>query len=235
MLNLKDISVKYGKITILKDISLRVEEKQVVSIIGANGAGKSSILNSISGLVEPFAGSITFQGLNLKRVPAFKRALMGIVQVPEGRELFPKMTVLENLLMGSMKTKGRDDLNHHMNRILELFPGLRERLEQGAGSLSGGEQQMLAIGRGLMSQPKLLMMDEPSLGLAPIIVSEIFQIISSLKEGGMTTLLVEQNIRKSLTVSDFAYIIENGQIVLQGAGKILLEDEKTKKVYFGLA
>ncbi len=234
MLNLKDISVKYGKISILKDISLQVEEKQVVSIIGANGAGKSSILNAISGLVELFAGGITFQGLDLKGVPAFKRALMGIVQVPEGRELFPKMTVLENLLMGSMKTK-RDELNDHMNKVLELFPRLRERIQQGAGSLSGGEQQMLAIGRGLMSKPKLLMMDEPSLGLAPIIVAEIFQIISSLKEEGMTILLVEQNIRKSLTVSDFAYIIENGRIALEGKGKMLLEDEKTKKVYFGLA
>jgi branched-chain amino acid transport system ATP-binding protein len=234
MLNLKDISVKYGKITILKDISLQVEEKQVVSIIGANGAGKSSILNAISGLVELFTGGITFQGLDLKGVPAFKRALMGIVQVPEGRELFPKMTVLENLLMGSMKTK-REDCNQHMNKVLELFPRLGERKQQGAGSLSGGEQQMLAIGRGLMSKPKLLMMDEPSLGLAPIIVAEIFQIISSLKEGGMTILLVEQNIRKSLTVSDFAYIIENGRIALQGKGKMLLEDERTKKVYFGLA
>lgn len=234
MLNLKDISVKYGKITILKDISLQVEERQVVSIIGANGAGKSSILNAISGLAEPFAGNITFQGLDLKGVPAFKRALMGIVQVPEGRELFPKMTVRENLLMGSMKTK-KDNLSHHMNEVLELFPRLRERIQQGAGSLSGGEQQMLAIGRGLMSKPKLLMMDEPSLGLAPIIVAEIFQIISSLKEGGVTILLVEQNIRRSLTVSDFAYIIENGQIALQGKGKMLLEDERTKKVYFGLA
>jgi len=235
MLNLKDISVKFGKITILKDISLQVEEKQVVSIIGANGAGKSSILNAISGLVEPFAGRIVFQGFDLKGVPAFKRALMGIVQVPEGRELFPKMTVLENLLMGSMKIKGRDHLNHLMNRTLKLFPALQERLQQGAGSLSGGEQQMLAIGRGLMSQPKLLMMDEPSLGLAPIIVAEIFKIISSLKEAGITILLVEQNIRKSLTVSNFAYIVENGQIALQGEGRILLEDEKTRKVYFGLA
>jgi branched-chain amino acid transport system ATP-binding protein len=234
MLNLKGIGVKYGKITILEDISLRVEGTQVVSIIGANGAGKSSILNAISGLVEPFAGGITFQGFDLKGVAAFQRALMGIVQVPEGRELFPKMTVLENLLMGSMKTKG-DDLNRQMKKILELFPRLGERLQQGAGSLSGGEQQMLAIGRGLMSKPKLLMMDEPSLGLAPIIVAEIFQIISSLKEEGMTILLVEQNIRKSLTVSDFAYIIENGRIALQGKGKMLLEDEKTRKVYFGLA
>ena len=235
MLNLEDISVKYGEITILKNISLQVKEKQVVSIIGANGAGKSSIINTISGLVDPFSGKVIFEGLNLKGVPAFKRALMGIVQVPEGRELFSKMTVLENLLMGAIKTKGKEDLNKNMNKILGLFPRLGERVRQAAGSLSGGEQQMLAIGRGLMSQPKLLMMDEPSLGLAPIIVSEIFQIISSLKEERRNILLVEQNIRMSLTVSDFAYIIENGRMALQGEGKMLLGDEKAKKVYFGLS
>lgn len=235
MLNLKDISVKYGKVNILKNISLRVGEKQIVTIIGANDAGKSSIMNAISGLVEPSAGSITFQGKNLKGVPAFKRARMGIIQVPEGRELFPKMTVLDNLLMGVMKSKGRNDLNNQKNKILGLFPGLHERLSQHAGTLSGGEQQMLAIARGLMSEPKLLMMDEPSIGLAPIIVAEVFEIISRLKEEGMTILLVEQNIRKSLMVSDFAYIIENGRIVLEGEGKTLLEDENTKKVYFGVS
>jgi len=235
MLNLKDISVRYGKITILKSISLQVEENQVVSIIGANGAGKSSIINTISGLVEPFEGRVTFQGMELKGIPAFKRALMGIVQVPEGRELFPKMSVRENLLMGSIKTKKKEELDDKMREVLGMFPRLQERLQQEAGSLSGGEQQMLAIGRGLMASPRLLMMDEPSLGLAPIIVAEIFQIISGLKEGGMTILLVEQNIRMSLKVSDFAYIIESGKIALQGSGKMLLEDERTKKVYFGLS
>jgi branched-chain amino acid transport system ATP-binding protein len=235
MLNLKDISVKYGKVPILKNISLQVKEKQVVSIIGANDAGKSSIMNAISGLVAPFEGNITFRGSDLKGVPGFKRARMGIVQVPEGRELFPKMTVLDNLLMGVMIPKGKNDLNNKMNKIMEYFPRLLERLNQKADTLSGGEQQMLAIARGLMSEPKLLMMDEPSIGLAPIIVAEVFEIISRLKEEGMTILLVEQNIRKSLMVSDFAYIIENGRIVLQGTGKSLLEDEQTKKVYFGVS
>ncbi len=234
MLNLRDISVKYGKIMTLKDISLDVAERQIVSIIGANSAGKSSIMNVISGLVEPFAGSVNFQGLDLKGVPAFKRPLMGIVQVPEGRELFPKMTVLENLLMGSIKIKKKEDVKNRLDRITELFPRLRERLQQEAGFLSGGEQQMLAIGRGLMSDPKLLMMDEPSLGLAPIIVAEIFQIISGLKEEGKTILLVEQNIRMSLQVSDFAYIIENGRIVMEKNAQDLSGNDHIRRSYLGL-
>ncbi len=234
MLEFRSVSVKYGKIVILENISLHIESQKVVSIIGSNGAGKTTILNAVSGLVEPFQGDIFFHHGKLKGIPAHKRPGMGIVQIPEGRELFPKMSVRENLLMGSIRIKKAADLNDSMERILQLFPRLRERLHQSAGSLSGGEQQMLAIGRGLICRPRLLMMDEPSLGLAPIVVMEIFQVITNLNKAGMTLLLVEQNVRQSLMVSDYAYIIENGRIALEGEGKRLLEDKEMKKVYFGL-
>ncbi len=234
MISLQGVWVKYGKIPILHDISMVVEEKKIVSIIGSNGAGKSSLVNTISGLVNPFRGKIFFHQTPLQGIPAYKRVQMGIIQVPEGRELFPKMTVRENLLMGSLKST-RGETNKLMEEILSLFPKMAERINQMAISLSGGEQQMLAIGRGLMAKPKLLMLDEPSLGLAPIVVKEIFRIIRELNKRGMTILLIEQNIQMSLKISDFAYVIDNGRIATQGPGQALLEEEKTKEAYFGLA
>ncbi len=234
MLSIEGLSVDYGSGPVLRDVSIDVPEGRIVSIVGANGAGKTSIINAISGLA-PSRGTVVFEGNDLAGVPAFKRVPLGVVQVPEGRELFPKMTVRENLLMGATRLRPATLVASTMAETLALFPVLAARLQQAAWSLSGGEQQMVAIARALMARPRLLMLDEPSLGLAPVMVAAMFRIICRLRDHGMTILLVEQNVRMCLSVSDFAYVLENGAIVREGEGRVLLEDEQTKASYFGLS
>lgn len=231
ILKVDDINVYYGAIHALKGISFEVNEGEIVTLIGANGAGKSTTLQTISGLLKSRTGSIDFCGENIMKVPAHKLVEKGLAQVPEGRRIFLQMTVQENLDMGSYTRK--DDYSADMENVFELFPRLKERRKQIAGTLSGGEQQMLAMGRALMSQPKLLMLDEPSMGLAPILVEQIFDIIHNLHEAGKTILLVEQNAQMALAVADRAYVLETGKITLSGTGAELMQSEAVKKAYLG--
>jgi branched-chain amino acid transport system ATP-binding protein len=235
VLEVKEISVAYGKRPVLHEVSLVVKANQFVSIIGANANGKTTLINTISGLIKPLKGRIFFENNDITPTKPHKIVLSGIVQVPEGRKIFPNMTVYENLLLGAASVR-KDKVKRlkNLESIYDLFPVLNSRKYQIASTLSGGEQQMLAIGRGLMSQPKLLMMDEPSLGLAPLLVEEMFGVISELKRQGMTIFLVEQNVKHSLRLCDYAYVIENGRIVLSGLGQELLENEHTKKAYLGM-
>ncbi len=232
MLKVNDINVYYGAIHAIKGVSFEVNDGEVVTLIGANGAGKSTILNTVSGLLRSRTGSVEFLGKNLGSVPAHKIVDMGIAHVPEGRRVFLQMTVEENLEMGAF-TRPNSGVAGHLERVYEQFPRLKERRRQIAGTLSGGEQQMLAMGRGLMSDPKLLMLDEPSMGLAPILVEQIFDIIKELHKAGTTILLVEQNARMALSVADRGYVLETGKIVTSGAGADLLNDEAVKKAYLG--
>lgn len=231
MLTVKNLSAGYGAILALHEINLEVNQGQIVSIIGANGAGKTTLLNTISGLVRPRQGSILFMGEELPRQPhlVVKR---GIVQVPEGRRVFAGLTVRENLLMGGY-LRNSQEIARNMEHIYTLFPVLKERAHQYAGTLSGGEQQMLAVGRGLMSNPKVMLFDEPSLGLAPLVVNTIFSIIKRIREEGVTVLLVEQNARKALALCDYAYVLENGRITMAGRGEELLADPRIRKAYLG--
>ncbi len=232
MLKINDINVYYGAIHAIKGISFEVNNGEVVTLIGANGAGKSTTLNTVCGLLHSRTGSIEFLGQNLASVPAHKVVERGMAHVPEGRRVFLQMTVEENLEMGAY-TQPRAGIPAHLERIYEQFPRLKERRRQVAGTLSGGEQQMLAMGRGLMSDPKLLMLDEPSMGLAPILVDQIFDIIKRLHQAGTTILLVEQNARMALSVADRGYVLETGKIVATGTGDELLHDEAVKKAYLG--
>ena len=232
MLKVNDINVYYGAIHAIKGVSFQVSEGEVVTLIGANGAGKSTILNTVCGLLHSRTGSIEFLGQNLASVPAHKVVERGMAHVPEGRRVFLQMTVEENLEMGAY-TQPRAGIPAHLERIYEQFPRLKERRRQVAGTLSGGEQQMLAMGRGLMSDPKLLMLDEPSMGLAPILVDQIFDIIKRLHQAGTTILLVEQNAQMALSVADRGYVLETGKIVATGTGDELLHDEAVKKAYLG--
>ena len=232
MLKINDINVYYGAIHAIKGISFEVNNGEVVTLIGANGAGKSTTLNTVCGLLHSRTGSIEFLGQNLASVPAHKVVERGMAHVPEGRRVFLQMTVEENLEMGAY-TQPRAGIPAHLERIYEQFPRLKERRRQVAGTLSGGEQQMLAMGRGLMSSPKLLMLDEPSMGLAPILVDQIFDIIKRLHQAGTTILLVEQNARMALSVADRGYVLETGKIVATGTGDELLHDEAVKKAYLG--
>ena len=232
MLKVNDINVYYGAIHAIQGVSFEVNDGEVVTLIGANGAGKSTILNTVSGLLRSRTGSVEFLGKNLGSVPAHKIVDMGIAHVPEGRRVFLQMTVEENLEMGAF-TRPNAGVAGHLERVYEQFPRLKERRRQIAGTLSGGEQQMLAMGRGLMSDPKLLMLDEPSMGLAPILVEQIFDIIRELHKAGTTILLVEQNARMALSVADRGYVLETGKIVTTGAGADLLNDEAVKKAYLG--
>ena len=232
MLNVNDINVYYGAIHAIKGVSFQVNDGEVVTLIGANGAGKSTILNTVCGLLHSRTGSIEFLDKNLANVPAHKIVELGMAHVPEGRRVFLQMTVEENLEMGAY-TQPRAGIPAHLERIYEQFPRLKERRKQVAGTLSGGEQQMLAMGRGLMSNPKLLMLDEPSMGLAPILVEQIFDIIKQLHKAGTTILLVEQNARMALSVADRGYVLETGKIVATGTGDELLHDEAVKKAYLG--
>ncbi len=232
MLSIKNIDVYYGAIQALNDVSLEVNEGEVVSIIGSNGAGKSTLLRSISGLVRPRSGKISFQDEEIQSLPADKIVMKGISQSPEGRRIFTNMTVQENLQLGAF-TRNDSEIQADMDKVMNKFPRVRERLKQSAGTMSGGEQQMLAICRALMCRPKLLLLDEPSMGLAPNLVTEIFKIITELHGDGVTILLVEQNAHRALEVADRAYVLETGNIVLQGAGKDLLHDPKVKEAYLG--
>ena len=232
MLKVNDINVYYGAIHAIKGVSFEVNEGEIVTLIGANGAGKSTILNTVSGLLKSKTGSIEFLGKPLGGVPAHKIVEQGIAHVPEGRRVFLTMSVEENLEMGAY-TRPNSGVADHLERVYEQFPRLKERRRQVAGTLSGGEQQMLAMGRGLMSDPKLLMLDEPSMGLAPILVEQIFEIIASLHKAGTTILLVQQNARMALSVADRGYVLETGKIALSGTGKELAESDDIKKAYLG--
>jgi branched-chain amino acid transport system ATP-binding protein len=232
MLKVNDINVYYGAIHAIKGVSFEVNDGEVVTLIGANGAGKSTILNTVCGLLHPRTGSIEFLEKNLACVPAHKIVELGMAHVPEGRRIFQQMTVEENLEMGAF-TQPRASFDPNLERVYDQFPRLKERRRQVAGTLSGGEQQMLAMGRGLMSNPRLLMLDEPSMGLAPILVEQIFDIIKRLHQAGTTILLVEQNAQMALSVADRGYVLETGKIVATGTGGELLRDEAVKRAYLG--
>ncbi len=231
LLEVDDIEVRYGAIAALKGISFEVREGEIVALLGANGAGKTTTQKTVSGMMRPVAGTITFDGKRIDGIPAHELIRLGVCHVPEGRHVFPRMTVHENLEMGAFRfrTIDRDDFE----RVLELFPRLRERIKQQAGTLSGGEQQMLAIGRALMGKPRLLLLDEPSMGLAPMIVSQIFDIIREINESGVTVLLVEQNAAQALGLAHRGYVLETGEIVLRGTGQELLADERVRAAYLG--
>ena len=233
MLSVKQLSVNYGAIEAVKDVSFEVHEGEVVTLIGANGAGKTSILRTISGLVKPKSGSISFLGQDLLKQPARKIVAAGLSQVPEGRHVFAGLTVMENLEMGAFLSWNREQNQKNLRLIFERFPRLEERKHQDAATLSGGEQQMLAMGRALMSQPKLLLLDEPSMGLAPLFIKEIFDIIQAIQRQGTTVLLIEQNANKALAIANRAYVLETGQLVLSGTGQELLTSEAVKKAYLG--
>lgn len=233
MLEVKDLEVNYGVIKAIKGVSFEVNEGEVISLIGANGAGKTTILHAISGLLNKSNGSVTFEGTDITKVPAHKIVAMGMAHVPEGRRVFAQLTVLENLKLGAYTRNDKKEMEDTLNMVYERFPRLKERKNQLAGTLSGGEQQMLAMGRALMSHPKLILMDEPSMGLSPIFVEEIFSIIRDISAEGTTVLLVEQNAKKALSIADRAYVLETGNITLTGDAKNLMNDESVKKAYLG--
>ena len=233
-LEVKDLQVYYGVIQALKGISFQVEKGEIVTLIGANGAGKTTTMQSIMGLIPPKAGSVTFDGQNITGMPCHKIVHLGMTQVPEGRRIFQELTVYENLLMGAYTHKDMKKIKRDIEETCTFFPRLGERRNQIAGTLSGGEQQMLAMGRAMMCHPSLLMLDEPSMGLSPLLVDEVFDIIvNTFNKNGTTILLVEQNAGKSLAISDHAYVLENGSIVLSGTGKELMQSEEVKKAYLG--
>ena len=233
MLKVENLHTHYGKIEALKGISIEVNDGEIVTLIGANGAGKSTTLKTLSGQISPSSGTILFDGADIGGVPAHKVTGLGIIQVPEGRRIFSRMTVLENLEMGAFLRSDKPGIAADVERVYELFPRLKERAAQKGGTLSGGEQQMLAMGRALMAKPKLLMLDEPSMGLAPVVVETIFEIIQKLNEEGITILLVEQNANLALSVAHTGYVLETGEVKLQGTGKELLANDEVRKAYLG--
>lgn len=233
MLKVTDLNTSYGKIHAIRGISFEVNQGEIVTLIGANGAGKSTTLKTLSGMLTPVSGSIMFRGEEIAGMPAHKVTAKRIIHVPEGRRIFPQMTVRENLEMGAFLRKDKEQIAADLEEVYELFPRLKERLSQKGGTLSGGEQQMLAIGRALMSKPELLMLDEPSMGLAPVVVETIFEIIKKLNKNGITILLVEQNANVALSIADRGYVLETGQIKLTGTGEELLRDESVRKAYLG--
>lgn len=234
MLEIKNLAVNYGAIAALHGISLSVPDGQIVTLIGANGAGKTTTLKTISGLLKPVSGAVLYDGQNIAGLPAHRIVARGISQSPEGRMIFANLTVHENLQLGAYLQKNRDTIRHELERVFVLFPRLKEREKQVAGTLSGGEQQMLAIGRALMSRPRLLLLDEPSLGLAPLLVKTIFEkIVEINREAGLTILLVEQNANLALEISHFGYVLETGKVVLQGSAAELRQNPKVKNAYLG--
>ena len=233
LLEVKGLEVYYGVIQALKGIDFEVNEGEIVTLIGANGAGKTTTMQWVIGLIPPKAGTVSFEGKDITHLHCHKIVSLGMSQVPEGRRIFQELTVYQNLLMGAYIQKDKKAIKEDIKKIYERFPRLEERKNQIAGTLSGGEQQMLAMGRALMSRPKLLMLDEPSMGLSPLLVDEVFTIIKDLNKEGTTVLLVEQNAGKSLAISDRAYVLENGRIVLSGTGEELLQSEEVKKAYLG--
>lgn len=233
MLEVKDLEVYYGMIQAIKGVSFEVNEGEIIALIGANGAGKTTILHTITGLLSPKKGSVVFEGKELTKIPAHKIVSLGMAHVPEGRRVFAELTVYENLLMGAYTRKDKDEIGKSLENVYKRFPRLKERKNQVAGTLSGGEQQMLAMGRALMSHPKILLMDEPSMGLSPLFVNEIFDIIKEVSAGGTTVLLVEQNAKKALSIANRAYVLETGKIVLDAAADVLMNDPSIKKAYLG--
>ncbi|ADI03094.1 MAG TPA: ABC transporter ATP-binding protein [Syntrophothermus lipocalidus] len=233
MLRIDNINVYYGAIHALKNVSLEVEAGAIVTLIGANGAGKTTTLKTISGILRPRSGSVIFENRDITKLPPQAIVGLGICQVPEGRRIFPSMSVLENLEMGAYLRKDKQGIKTDMEMVFSRFPRLEERKKQIAGTLSGGEQQMLAIGRALMARPRLMLLDEPSMGLAPLLVREIFDIIKDINSQGTTILLVEQNAHMALSIADKAYVLETGEIVLEGAARDLMESEEVKKAYLG--
>jgi len=228
------MNVFYGDMKVLEDISLRIDTKQIVSVVGSNGAGKSTLLKTVSGLLKPKSGVVTFFNERIDNIPDYQIVRKGLVRVPEGRDVFPQMTTLENLELGAIIDRAKKQRKNNLQMVFNLFPTLHARKGQKAGTLSGGEQQMLAVARGLMSMPKLLMVDELSLGLGPIIVSVLFETIQNINSDGITILLVEQNIRHSLSISDWGYVLENGKIGLEGKGEELLKNSHIKEAYLGV-
>lgn len=233
MLEVKDLEVYYGMIQALKGISFEVKEGEVIALIGANGAGKTTTLHTVTGLLPAKKGSVVFEGKDITKIPGHKIVSMGMAHVPEGRRIFAQLSVLQNLRMGAYTRKDKAGIEETLQMVYKRFPRLEERQNQMAGTLSGGEQQMLAMGRALMSHPKIILMDEPSMGLSPIFVNEIFDIIKEVSESGTTVLLVEQNARKALTIADRAYVLETGKIVLEGKADVLMNDASIKKAYLG--
>ena len=233
MLEVKDLEVYYGMIQAIKGISFHVDKGEIIALIGANGAGKTTTLHTVTGLISPKNGHVLFEGKDITKIPAHKIVSMGMAHVPEGRRVFAELSVYENLKMGAYTRKDKNEIEESLKNVYKRFPRLEERKNQMAGTLSGGEQQMLAMGRALMSRPKIILMDEPSMGLSPIMVNEIFDIIRSVSESGTTVLLVEQNAKKALSIADRAYVLETGKIVLEGKAKDLLEDDSIKKAYLG--
>lgn len=233
MLEVKDLKVYYGMIQAIKGVSFHVNEGEVIALIGANGAGKTTILHTVSGLLAPNEGSVTFEGKDIVKIPGHKIVSMGMAHVPEGRRVFAQLSVLQNLKMGAYTRKDKEEIEQTLKTVFDRFPRLEERQNQLAGTLSGGEQQMLAMGRALMSHPKIILMDEPSMGLSPIFVNEIFDIIQQVSKSGTTVLLVEQNAKKALSIADRAYVLETGNIVLEGRASDLLNDDSIKKAYLG--
>ena len=233
LLEIKDLEVNYGVIKAIKGVSFDVNEGEIIALIGANGAGKTTILHTITGLIQAKKGSIVFDGKELTKTPPHKIVSMGMAHVPEGRRIFQQLSVLENLKLGAYTRKDKSEIASTLKMVYERFPRLEERKNQVAGTLSGGEQQMLAMGRALMSKPRIILMDEPSMGLSPLLVSEIFDIIKGINESGTTVLLVEQNAKKALSIADRAYVLETGNITLSGDAKDLINDESVKKAYLG--
>jgi branched-chain amino acid transport system ATP-binding protein len=234
MLRLEHVDAGYGDIQVLWDVTFHVDAREFVVLVGANGAGKTTIMKTISGLVRPTGGNINFDGHRLDQTPAHRVIDTGLAHVPEGRQLFPEMTVLENLELGSLREPAKSQRKDTLEWVLTLFPRLRERQKQLAGTMSGGEQQMCAIARGLMSRPKMVLFDEPSLGLSPLLTQEIFQLAQTIHKEGLTILMVEQNVKQTLAICDRAYVLENGRIVLEGKGRELLENEEVKQAFLGI-
>ena len=233
MLEVRDLEVNYGVIKAIKGVSFDVDKGEVIALIGANGAGKTTILHTVTGLITPKKGSITFEGHDLVKTPAHKIVSLGMAHVPEGRRVFSQLSVFENLKLGAFTRKDKDEIEESLAYVYKRFPRLEERKNQLAGTLSGGEQQMLAMGRALMSKPSIVLMDEPSMGLSPILVSEIFDIIKAISENGTTVLLVEQNAKKALAIADRAYVLETGNISMQGKAEDLMNDDSVRKAYLG--
>lgn len=232
-LSINDVKVRYGNIKALKGVSLDVEKGSIVTLIGANGAGKSTLMKTLSGLLKCYEGKVYLDGKDITNMPSHQIVKQGIIQSPEGRQVFPRMSVHENLMMGAFSVRSKTEVKELMDTVLELFPILRERSKQSAGTLSGGEQQMLAVGRAMMAKPRILLLDEPSLGLAPLIIKEIFALIKRINTLGTTVLLVEQNARMALKISDYAYVLETGRITAQGTGEELANDQSVKDAYLG--
>ncbi len=233
MLKVTDLQVYYGVIQALKGISFEVNEGEVIALIGANGAGKTTILHTVTGLINQKAGKIEFEGKDISHTPAYKIVAEGMAHVPEGRRVFAELSVYDNLMMGAYTRKDKKEIAETLAMVYKRFPRLEDRKKQMAGTLSGGEQQMLAMGRALMSKPKIILMDEPSMGLSPIFVNEIFDIIKAVSASGTTVLLVEQNAKEALSIADRAYVLETGKIILEGDAKVLMNDERVKKAYLG--